>query len=190
VVYFPDLKAVHVGDLIIDAMPAIDYANGGSAIEFIATIDKLLALDLDTMIPGHGRVMNKEDARAYRARFQAMNDRAKSIIKKGVKKPRFIAELKLDDFGWAKTPSAIAFMRSWEQTTTRWASDETGQLPTYLISTSGLNSPDPFTDHDTTEKKTQRHGGIRLLPNAAGVATDAWSGSHIPYQNNSVPLCL
>jgi cyclase len=55
VIYFPDLKAVHVGDLIIDGMPVIDYDNGGSAIEFVSTIDAVLKLDFDTMIPGHGR---------------------------------------------------------------------------------------------------------------------------------------
>jgi len=60
VIDFPDLKTIHAGDLIIDAMPVIDYPGGGSAIEFIKTIDKLLTLDFDTIIPGHGRIMNKE----------------------------------------------------------------------------------------------------------------------------------
>jgi len=41
VIYFPDLKTVHVGDLIIDGMPVIDYPGGGSAVEFLATIDNL-----------------------------------------------------------------------------------------------------------------------------------------------------
>jgi glyoxylase-like metal-dependent hydrolase (beta-lactamase superfamily II) len=52
VIYFPDLKTVHTGDLIIDGMPVIDYAGGGSAVEFIQTIDNLLKIDFDTMIPG------------------------------------------------------------------------------------------------------------------------------------------
>jgi len=30
VIYFPDLKTVHVGDLIIDGMPVIDYPGGGA----------------------------------------------------------------------------------------------------------------------------------------------------------------
>jgi len=33
IIYFPDLKTVHLGDLIIDGMPVIDYPGGGSAIE-------------------------------------------------------------------------------------------------------------------------------------------------------------
>ncbi|HLG59892.1 MAG TPA: MBL fold metallo-hydrolase [Vicinamibacterales bacterium] len=111
VIEFPDLKTIHIGDLIIDGMPVIDYPNGGSAIEFVTTIDRVLTLDFDTMIPGHGRVMTKDDARAYRARFQAMNDRGRALIKKGVSKDRFGAELKLDDFGWEKTVSTIVFVR-------------------------------------------------------------------------------
>ena len=42
-------------------MPVIDYDAGGCAIEFIKTIYNLLKIDFDTMIPGHGRVMNKND---------------------------------------------------------------------------------------------------------------------------------
>jgi len=41
VIYFPDLQTMHVGDLIIDGMPVIDYPGGGSAVEFLATIDNL-----------------------------------------------------------------------------------------------------------------------------------------------------
>src|ERR1051325_11631522 len=86
VIYFPDLKTIHGGDLVIDAMPVIDYPGGGSAIEFISTIDKMLTLDFDTYIPGHGRIMTKAEVRAYRTRFQTMNDRMRALIKKGVKK--------------------------------------------------------------------------------------------------------
>jgi cyclase len=67
VIYFPDLKTVHTGDLIIDGMPVVDYPGGGSAVEFLTTIDKLLAMDFDTVIPGHGRLMTKNDVSAYRA---------------------------------------------------------------------------------------------------------------------------
>mgnify|MGYP003531060307 CR=1 FL=1 len=33
------------GDLVIDGMPVIDYAGGGSALAFVKTIDNMLALD-------------------------------------------------------------------------------------------------------------------------------------------------
>ncbi len=115
VIYFPDLKTVHTGDLIIDAMPVIDYSAGGSAIEFIKTIDNLLKVDFDTMIPGHGRVMNKDDVRAYRNRFAEMNRRARELAHKKVPLNQFQAALKLDDLGWADSVSTSAWVTSLQQ---------------------------------------------------------------------------
>jgi cyclase len=115
VIYFPDLKTVHAGDLIIDAMPVIDYPGGGSAIEFVRTIDNLLKLDFDTMIPGHGRIMTKDDVRAYRTRFQVMNDRMRELIRKGVKKDALgtldqaRAQLRLADLGWDNSVSTTTW---------------------------------------------------------------------------------
>src|ERR1043166_80367 len=121
VIYFPDLKTIHAGDLIIDAMPVIDYPGGGSAIEFISTIDKLLTLDFDTMIPGHGRIMTKDEVRAYRARFQEMNNRMKALIRKGVAKDQLKtldqarAQLRLADLGWDNSVSTTTWFNSFPQ---------------------------------------------------------------------------
>ena len=118
VVYFPDVKTIHAGDLIIDAMPVIDYAGGGSALEFISTIDRLLTLDFDTMIPGHGKIMTKDDARAYRVRFQTMNDRMRALIRKGVRKDQLKtldqarAQLRLADLGWDNSVSTTTWFGS------------------------------------------------------------------------------
>jgi cyclase len=115
VIYFPDLKTVHTGDLIIDAMPVIDYDAGGSAIEFVKTIDNLLKIDFDTVIPGHGRVMNKDDVRAYKVRFEELNRRMEALVaRKAPKEPaeQLKAALKLDDLGWQNSVSTIAYMRN------------------------------------------------------------------------------
>ena len=112
VIYFPDLKTVHTGDLIIDGMPVIDYDAGGSAIEFVKTIDNLLKMDFDTMIPGHGRVMKKDDVRAYRARFAEMNRRMRDLARKKVPKDQVQTQLKLDDLGWGNSVSTTAWATS------------------------------------------------------------------------------
>ncbi len=112
VIYFPDLKTVHTGDLIIDGMPVIDYDAGGSAIEFVRTIDNLLKMDFDTMIPGHGRVMHKDDVRAYRTRFAEMNRRMRELARKKVPKDQVQAQLKLDDLGWGDSVSTSAWATS------------------------------------------------------------------------------
>jgi|SRR5688572_11490130 len=115
VIYFPDLKTVHVGDLIIDGMPVIDYPGGGSAIEFLTTIDNLLKVDFDAVIPGHGKVMTKDDVRAYRVRFQTMNDRLRALIRSGVTKEQLAtldqarARLRLADLGWDDSVSTTTW---------------------------------------------------------------------------------
>jgi len=118
VIYFPDLKTVHTGDLIIDGMPVIDYPGGGSAIEFVQTIDRLLELDFDTVIPGHGRVMTRDDVRAYRARFAEMNDRMRAAVGRGIAREAFSTldgarqQLGLADLGWDNSVSTTAWFGS------------------------------------------------------------------------------
>jgi hypothetical protein len=39
-----------------------------------------------------------------------MNDRAKMLIRSGVSKDQFQARLQLDDFGWERSVSTVAFL--------------------------------------------------------------------------------
>ena len=118
VIYFPDLKTVHTGDLVIDGMPVIDYPGGGSAIEFVKTIDNLLKIDFDTMIPGHGKLMTKEDVRAYRARVDEMNRRMRELVRRGVTKDQLMTlaqartQLRLSELGWDNSVSTTAWFGS------------------------------------------------------------------------------
>ena len=118
VIYFPDLRTVHMGDLVIDGMPVIDYAGGGSALEFIDTIDRLLEIDFDTAIPGHGRVMTKDEVAAYRVRFAEMNDRVRTLVRQGVSRDGLSTldgardALGLEDLGWDDSVSTTASLRN------------------------------------------------------------------------------
>jgi glyoxylase-like metal-dependent hydrolase (beta-lactamase superfamily II) len=109
VIYFPDLKTVHAGDLIVDGMPVIDYAGGGSAVEFVNTIGALLEVDFDTLIPGHGRLMTKQEVADYHARFEEMNRRMRNLARSGVPKSEARAKLYLDDLGWDRTVSTTTW---------------------------------------------------------------------------------
>tara|TARA_R110002094_G_scaffold48146_2_gene59831 strand:+ start:2844 stop:3716 length:873 start_codon:yes stop_codon:yes gene_type:complete len=112
IIYFPDLRTVHAGDLIIDGMPFIDYSSGGSAVEWIQTIDALLEIDFDTLIPGHGRLMNKEDVVAYKFRFEEMNLRMRDLARRGVPIDEVLAALKLDELGWDNTVSTSTWLNN------------------------------------------------------------------------------
>ncbi|MAM72127.1 MAG: hypothetical protein CMP91_13405 [Gammaproteobacteria bacterium] len=112
VIYFPDLSTVHAGDLIIDGMPFIDYSSGGSAVEWVETIDALLEIDFDTLIPGHGWIMNKEDVVAYRYRFAEMNRRMQELAQQGVPVDQVVEALQLEELGWENTVSTSTWLNN------------------------------------------------------------------------------
>jgi len=72
VIYFPDLKVIHSGDLITEGMPVMDYNNGASGMEWVTVLDKILALDFDVLIPGHGALLTKERIRSDRQKLVTM----------------------------------------------------------------------------------------------------------------------
>ncbi len=60
VVLFVEDRVVHLGDLLFNnRYPNIDLEAGGSIQAWIATLDRVLALDFDRVIPGHGVVTDR-----------------------------------------------------------------------------------------------------------------------------------
>ena len=61
VVLFVEDRVLHAGDLLFNGRyPRIDLAAGGSIPAWIETLDRLLELDFDRVIPGHGPVAGRE----------------------------------------------------------------------------------------------------------------------------------
>jgi cyclase len=114
-ILFPDLRTVHTGDLFVwgdrldgsTLAPFIDYANGGSAAEWTATLDGVLALDFDTVIPGHGPILRKTDIRIFRSKFDQLITRINSLIDNGVSRNAIADELDIEDLNWPLAPAAI-----------------------------------------------------------------------------------
>lgn len=100
-VYFPDVKLVSTGDMFVATAPNVDYPFGGSAVEWVKSLDKLLKLDFDTAIPGHGNdPMTKADVKAFRDKMNTVVMRAHDLVKMGTPKEQLMAQLKTDDLGW------------------------------------------------------------------------------------------
>ena len=99
-VYFPDLKVLMVSDEITDNTPIIDFANGGSAVEWTQVLDGVLSLDFETAIPGRGEPKSRADVQAYRAKFATVISRASDAVKAGATKETFASQMKTDDLGW------------------------------------------------------------------------------------------
>jgi cyclase len=83
-VYFPGRRAVHLGDLMAGTRgvtnPVMDYSSGGSIGAWPATLDGVLKLDIDIVIPGHGAVTNRAGLVAHRNKIESIRTRVSSMI--------------------------------------------------------------------------------------------------------------
>src|SRR6185503_5209752 len=104
-VYFPDSKIVMVSDQITDATPIVDFANGGSAVEWTKILDGVLALDFEQAIPGRGEPKSKAEVEAYRDKFATLISRTSDAIKAGATKEQLASQVKTDDLGWQFQPT-------------------------------------------------------------------------------------
>jgi cyclase len=103
-VYFPDLKVVMVSDQITDNTPIVDFANGGSAVQWTQILDGVLKLDFEMAIPGRGEPKSRADVEAFRAKFAAVVSRASDAIKAGATRDTLASQMKTDDNGWQFNP--------------------------------------------------------------------------------------
>jgi cyclase len=102
VVLFPQHRVLAAGDLYThgEGLPElVDYNGGGSAKEWPATIDKVLNLDFDTVVPGHGDVSKKADLVKYRESTTRLWEVATQMVKAGKSKADFEKAMRME-FGW------------------------------------------------------------------------------------------
>ncbi len=115
VIYFPDLRTVHTGDLFIwgqrsdgsTLAPFMDFGNGGSGLAWTATLDGVLELDFDTVIPGHGPIMGKDEVQIFRDRMQTLQDRMREAVEAGVSRDDVPGRIQTDDLDWPLSDVAL-----------------------------------------------------------------------------------
>ncbi len=102
VIYFPQLRVIHTGDMFVRGAPFIDYSAGGSAVEWDDTLNEVLQLDFDTVIPGHGEVGTREDLTQWKADFETFRSRVSQLIRQGKSEDEIKASVKVSDLkGWS-----------------------------------------------------------------------------------------
>ncbi len=101
VIYFPELRTIHTGDLMAGTSPLIDYPGGGSLAEWGKTLSNAMAAwDFDTVIPGHGPVTNKAGLMTYRDNVEKLKARATALIRDG-KSQDDLAKAMTAEYKWA-----------------------------------------------------------------------------------------
>ena len=96
ITYFPDLKVVVMGDVFQQGMNC-DYAQGGSMVDWPKTLDSVLKLDFDTVIPNRGNPGTRTDLEAARKRVATIVSTAIDLVKKGTPKDQLIAQINATD---------------------------------------------------------------------------------------------
>jgi hypothetical protein len=97
-----------VSDHITDATPIVDFANGGSAVEWNRSLDGVLMLDFEQAIPGRGVPKSRAEVQAFRNKFDTVVKRAADAIKAGATKEQLASQVKTDDLGWQFQPNFYA----------------------------------------------------------------------------------
>lgn len=90
---------MHTGDLMAGNTPLIDYPGGGSLAEWPNTLDQVLKVDFDTVIPGHGPVTTKAGLKAYRDDVEREKNRTTQLIRQG-KSQAEVGKAMIDEFHW------------------------------------------------------------------------------------------
>jgi cyclase len=102
VVLFPQNRAIAMGDMYTNGEGTpqlIDYAGGGSAKEWTATVENSLKLDFDTVIPGHGNVAKRADLVAFRDSTKRLTELITQEVKQNKSKADVEATMR-KEFGW------------------------------------------------------------------------------------------
>lgn len=102
VAYFPDHGVLAAGDMYANdpgTPELVDYSGGGSAREWPRALTRALALDFDTVVPGHGTVASRDDMAGFRDGTERLVEMVQEMNRAG--RPRADIEAMLrSEFGF------------------------------------------------------------------------------------------
>jgi cyclase len=103
VIHLPEQRIVLMGDLFATWEPyvhLIHYAAGGSLREWSRTLERALALDFDTVIPGHSGVTDRAHLETYLATTVRMQEMVRAMTRADRSREDIQKMLEME-FGWS-----------------------------------------------------------------------------------------
>jgi cyclase len=82
VVYFPEQRAISTGDLFLTN--SCPYMDDGDMENWVAALDRILALPVDHVVPGHFNVATKNDVRLFRDYLADLRDQVAAMHRQGL----------------------------------------------------------------------------------------------------------
>ncbi len=99
VVEVPARRAVFTGDLLFIGGHPIVWA--GPVAHWVEALDRILAMDVDTIVPGHGPVTDKAGVRELRAYFVELESAARPLWEQGMSPLEAARQLRIERAaGW------------------------------------------------------------------------------------------
>jgi glyoxylase-like metal-dependent hydrolase (beta-lactamase superfamily II) len=127
VVLFVEDRVLHAGDLFVNRRyPNIDLEAGGSVREWDATLDRMLALDFDRVIPGHGAVTDREGVVAFQRFLRQLWQVGEAAAREGLSLEETLSRAELTEDAGYETGSLpfiyrrdrdFVLRRVWEEAT-------------------------------------------------------------------------
>src|SRR6185295_15393600 len=100
VVLFVEDRVLVSGDLVFNGhWPNIDLESGGSVREWSDTMEKILPLDFERVIPGHGAVTDRAGFQAFQAFMASLWTQTKQVADRGGSLDEALRTVDLERFG-------------------------------------------------------------------------------------------
>jgi glyoxylase-like metal-dependent hydrolase (beta-lactamase superfamily II) len=81
-VHVPEDRVVYTGDILFNEGTPIAWA--GPVSNWIRACDRILEMDVDVIVPGHGAIADKQAVRAMRGYLEFVSDEARKRYDKGM----------------------------------------------------------------------------------------------------------
>ena len=127
VVLFVEDRVLHTGDLLFNReYPNIDLEAGGSLREWNTTLDRMLALDFDVVIPGHGPLTDRQGIVGFQRFLRQLWQVAEKAAREGLSLEQTLASAELtEDSGYEAVSLPFVYRRdrefvlrrAWEEAT-------------------------------------------------------------------------
>ena len=135
VALFVEDRTVHMGDLFFNRLyPNIDLESGGSVQRWGATLDAVLGLDFDRVIPGHGPLTDRERLLEFQAFMENLAAVGRAAVANGwsleetIVNGKLTADANFEPLSFGPVPALdreFVIGRAWEEAVS--AADAAGQ---------------------------------------------------------------
>jgi cyclase len=84
-VYFPGLKAIHMGDLLFfNSFPYLDPEAGCNTLNWIAILKKTAGMNIERVIPGHGELTDQKGLLPLARYLEDLRNEVNAAVQKGL----------------------------------------------------------------------------------------------------------